>query len=815
MSWYTFVQRTVMNRYRIGWFCCFCYFLFFYTSILAQPKASISGKLVKQNNPIAFASLILYASNDSLKPISNTISDSLGFFELSGMALGKYRLNIRSIGFLPKTIDLQITSANNVLNLGSISLIDAGETLKSVTVSSEKKLIQRTSQGFVVNASASITQLGGTATDLLRNTPTVLVDAEGAITMRGKTPMILINGRNSSITNTDQIAASSIESIEIINSPGANYDADAEGGIINIKLKKGKQSGTNGALAVGAGFGAKGRMNSSFLLNHKTEKWNLGLAYDNRFAGRDRTIDGLRTNFTSPDQYQIRQFRFDDRLESLQNLRLSADYSPSKNTSLGFEAIFSGEGQDNNETLTSTTTTSANKFNTKSQRQSIEIARSKIAEYAANFSHKSIGTGALLTASVSSSFNKDRENTDINSINLTENGSQIGSIFYQKTHNYEDALVVNMKTDYSYPLSDHSKIETGYKGIIRSLDADFQSYDLTNGIYVPNTKASNVFQFREQVHAAYVQISSSVGEKGNPRFKYDIGLRAEAINNNGKTITQNVAFDNKYFNLFPSASLVFYNSAEQFWKIGYNRRINRPGFGQLNPFIDITDSLNQHGGNPYLKPELVNAFELGFSKDWSNYSFYSALFYRNATNAIREQTIVQPNGVAIRTPVNFGNATTYGLENIFTAKPFKVYDFNLSLTLFKQQYSGENVNTDLVTDVFSWNGKFINNFQIWSGGKLQITGIYNSPIAAPQGERLANYNVDMGFQQKLGKGNSRLGLVVTDIFNTLQNGSNTYGTNFSGYRISKSDTRAIMLTYALTFGTSFKEKLMENKFSIE
>ncbi len=160
MAWHTFVQRTVMNRYRLSWVCCFCYILFSYTSILAQPKASINGKLVKQDKPIAFASLILYTSSDTLKPISTAISDSLGNFELNGMPLGKYRLNIRSIGFLPKIMELQITSANSVLNLGNISLVDAGETLKSVTVTSEKKLIQRTSQGFVVNASASITQLG-------------------------------------------------------------------------------------------------------------------------------------------------------------------------------------------------------------------------------------------------------------------------------------------------------------------------------------------------------------------------------------------------------------------------------------------------------------------------------------------------------------------------------------------------------------------------------------------------------------------------------------------------------------------------------
>ncbi|MGE5106794.1 MAG: outer membrane beta-barrel protein, partial [Sphingobacteriales bacterium] len=212
-------------------------------------------------------------------------------------------------------------------------------------------------------------------------------------------------------------------------------------------------------------------------------------------------------------------------------------------------------------------------------------------------------------------------------------------------------------------------------------------------------------------------------------------------------------------------------------------------------------------------PELIHSFELGYSKDWDKLSLYSMLYYRYANNSIRQFTVLKPNGVALAQPQNFGTVITYGIENIFTAKPFSKYDFNLSVSFFRQNINGSNVSNDVAGNIFSWYGKLINNFVLWSGSKLQLSGVYNSPIATPQGKRIAIYNADLGFQQKLGKGNSRIGLIVTDIFNTQKNGFITNAEDFSYNRRVKADTRAILITFAYTFGTSFKEKLMENNFT--
>jgi outer membrane receptor protein involved in Fe transport len=779
----------------------------------AQDVGSIRGKVLDKETALEFAGASLFNIIDTITAKRNVITDSAGNFLINTVPFGKYFIKVQLIGYKTEQINIVLNSQNKDFDAGNISLVVDSKQLQTVTVTSQKNIIQKTTQGFIVNASANLTQIGGTATDLLRNTPTVVVDAEGAITMRGKSPLILINGRNSSIGSTDQIPSSSIESIEIINNPSAQYDADAEGGIINIRLKKNKQRGTNGAIALGAGFGAKGRVNSSFLLNHKTVKWNYAVAYDNRFAGRIRNIQGNRVNFDLSDEYYLNQLRNDDRFDQVQNLRLNIDFSPNAKNVWSFEAIGSKEGQDNDETLTSTIETQSKDFNSKSTRHSLELERSKVAEFAINYSHKYDDKRKSFSASISSSFSYDRENTDINSQSFEKDNSAVGDPFYQQTHNYEDANVTNIKADYVYPVSPKAVIETGYKGILRFLDANFQSLDKIDGSFIINPAASNIFKFNEQVHAAYIQYNAFIGDDDNPKWKYDAGLRAEQVTNDGKVVSPHTPFSNNYFNLFPSANIAYYKQQNEFWKLGYSRKITRPGLGQLNPFIDITDSLNQHGGNPNLKPELIHSFELGYNKDWQKFSIYSVLYYRYATNSIRQFTVLDSNGVALSQPQNFGTVVTYGIENICTAKPFLKYDFNLSVSLFQQNINGTAVEQEVTSNVFSWYGKLINNFVLWSGSKLQITGVYNSPVATPQGKRIAIYNVDMGFQQKMGKGNGRLGFVITDIFNTQKNGFYMTGSNFTYNRIGKVDSRALLIMYAYTFGTSFKEKLLENKFS--
>ncbi len=783
---------------------------------IGQTTGTISGAVVNENKALEFVAVTIATSTRASKIVKYTSTDSTGHFIFEKVLFGEYQIKFSLIGYAAATQKISVSATQADVHLQPIHLEADTNQLQTVNVTSQKKLIEKTPQGFVINAAANITQAGGTATDLLKNAPTVVVDAEGGITLRGKTPLILINGRNSKLSNPDQIPASSIESIEIINNPSAKYDANAESGVINIKLKKNKQNGTNGSLALGLSAGAKGRVSSSILLNNKTKKWNFGLGYDNRFAGRIRKIDASRTNFNLPDTYLLNQKRDDERVERLQNLKANIDFMPNEKTSFAFEAIGSLEGQDNDESLNSLLYKQNKNFNANTDRHSVELANGKVAEFAFEYNQKFANPKTNLTINLSTSLNYDRENTDINTQALTETRSNIGNPALQKTHNYEDGNISTLQADYSLPIAEKGQIETGYKLILRHVQADFETADYLAGAYVINTAASNVFTFNEQVHALYVQYNAFLGNKDNPTWKYALGLRAEQVFNDGKTQNMGSSFSNDYLNIFPNADLTFFLHTGEFLKLSYGKRINRPSLGQLNPFVDITDILSPHSGNPKLNPEIIDAVELGYNKEWSHFSFSTNLFYRYATNTIRQFSKLQPNGANLRLPLNIGNAITYGLENVCNIHINNFYSVNASLSMFQQKLNATNITVDALQDAFGWNTKLINNIVPWSGGKLQIVGNYNSALATPQGKNVEQYYIDLGFQQKLGKsGNMRIGLTIVDIANTLQNGTINNTLDFSSYRYGKVDTRAIMITFGFSFKSAFKEKMLDNPFSKE
>ena len=794
----------------------FVFFCFLYMTCFSQNSGAIKGKVTDGNHPVEYATVLLSTVADTSKVIQYALTEADGSFVLENIAWGEYRMQVRIIGYNPVTRKITLSRETSEQNIGNIILQEDATMLAQVTITGQRKFIQKTPQGFVINAASNITQIGGTATDLFRNAPTIAVDAEGGVTLRGKTPLILINGRNSAMTNLDQIAASSIESIEIITHPSARYDADAESGIINIKLKKSMGEGFNGAVAAGVGMGAKGRVNSMVMLNYKHGKWNAGVSYDNRFAGRIRNDERNRTNFDLPDEYFLNQSRSDERVDRLQNLKFNTDFTPNEKNSFSFEAIGNTRGEDNYETLYSTWLSQSNVTGAMNKRYSKEIRRSKTGEFALMYNRKYDDDRKNLSAIVSNSIEQGRENTDITTQSMKDNHELTGEPFLQRTHNYENANMYNAILDYAFPISANIVVETGYKGLFRSLDADFQTSEMMNDVYEVNTKASNMFHFREQVHAAYLLFNAFTGrDEANTKWKYSAGLRAEQILNDGNTQNNDASFENQYLKFFPSANIVFYPHPDEFLKLGYAKRINYPGSGQLNPFVDITDALTQHSGNPYLKPEIIHSLEFGYNKDWTKYSLSATLFYRQSFNTIKQYYVLNPNGAILYFPQNFGKAYTYGIENVFYAKPLHFYNLNMSLSLFEQRIDGTDVAGDISNDAFCWYGKIVNNFVFWHESKLQIIGNYNSSVVTPQGKTVAVYNVDLGFQKRLGNRNAYLGLVVTDIFNMLKSGDIQNTPTFSLHRSSKSDTRAILFTFAWTFNSTFKEKLLENKFSPE
>lgn len=780
-----------------------------FISDFAFGQNQISGILKnKDGNPIEYGNVLLFQKTDTLKIFQGTTTDSTGHFRFSGINTDVYLLKFHCIGYKANSIET-VKLQEQDLFINSVVLEADITLLNAVTVTAKKELIQKTNTGFVVNADATLSQQGGSAVDLLRNTPTIFVDAEGSVNLRGKTPMILINGRNSKLDNINALPANSIEKIEVITTPGASYDAEAENGIINIILKKGKADGLNGAVAVGGGVGYSWRLNNSAMLNYKKRNWNIGVSYDNRLAERNRKARGDRENFNLPTQYFLTQRRNDDRNEGIHNLRANIDYV-NKKDAFGAELLLGFENEINFETLFNTLENKERVFQSKSKRFSDERRNEKSSEIALKYERKFKSEGQKLSANISTSFNNGIEKTAISTQSLSATDAQIGSPFLQRTSFTDNSSVSNFRIDYTQKAG-KGVFETGYKVLLRSFSNDFSREDQINGNYTFVANRTGTLNFDEWVNAFYIQYKKNTDTK----WDYEIGLRAEQTHNNGLVKSLGVDFENNYFNLFPTVNIGYNIAGNQSIRISYGKRINRPSLGQLNPFTDITDSLTQRSGNPKLLPEISNNLELGYSKDLKKGSFLSKIYYRNSQNSILPFTVLRNDGVLFTQPLNAGTTQTTGIETIFTIEPNRFWQTNWSISLFNQQIDAKNINAEALNAVLSWNTKWINDFTLWNKAKLQVIGVYNSPTATIQGNRIAVYNVDAAFQQKFWKDKARFGLIVTDIFNTQKNGFIWETKNFNFSRVFKVDSRAVLLTFAYTFGTTFKEKLMENKFTNE
>lgn len=784
-----------------------CFFITCFLTNSVYTQNQLLGKLKDSiGKPIEFANILLYTQSDTVKVFKGTTSDSAGHFVFLAVNAGKYLVKVHSIGYKNYSLFVEKSSQQN-LALNTIILENNASALNEVTINSKKEFIQKTKNGFIINADATLSQQGGSAIDLLRNTPTVFVDGEGAINLRGKSPMILINGRNSKLANLNAIPANSIDKIELITSPGASYDAESENGIINIILKKGKTDGFNGAFSISSGAAYSWRLNNSVMLNYKKKQWNFGVGYDNRLAERNRKADGDRVNFNSPTQYYLTQRRNDIREEGIHNIRSTIDYSGVKYI-IGAEIIFGFEKETNFETLFNTLENRSKIFQSKSRRFSDERRNENAFEASLKYEQKLKKEGQKFTINLSTSNSNGIENTAINTQSLTVDNNSLGSPYNQRTGFAEESSINNLRVDYAQKIN-NGLFETGYKGLLRNFGINFSQDDELNGSFIAVPNRTGKLNFNEWVNAYYAQYRKTINEN----WDYEVGIRAEQTNNKGNVNSLNVDFKNNYFNLFPNANIGYIITNNQSIRFTYGKRINRPSLGQLNPFVDITDSLTQRSGNPNLMPEISHNLELGYSNNFSKSSIMAKVYYRNSTNSILPFTLLLPNQVLFTQPFNAGTTITVGFETIFAFDPFPFWKSNWSASIFNQSIEAKNINAQALNQLLSWNTKWINDFIPWKKSKLQVIGVYNAPTATLQGNRIAVYNVDIAFQQKMANDKARFGLIVTDIFNTQKNGFIWDTPDFNFSRIFKVDTRAVLLTFAYTFGTSFKEKLMENKFS--
>ncbi len=791
-------------------FALFFLLILQFSSFYLFPQSNeIQGNLINHQNPIPFADIILFKNKDLSNPIAYDLADSLGQFKLKKISGDSLLLKIRALGYKEKLVNINFNN-NTKIFLNNIEMEESVKELNNVVVVGQKLALQKLPNGISFDAKQNITQAGGTANDLLKNIPTILVDAEGGLTVRGKTPLILINGRTSGISNLNTILASSIEKIEVLNNPGAEYDADSDGGIINIILKKESKLGTNISGFIGAGKGIKERESGGITINHQDEKFNYAFEYDFKKSLRFRNISSNRLNSLDYINYQLLQNRHDDRIENSHNLRFNFDYLINSKNTINLELIQTLEGQTNDEFLNSSIFNKIGELNGKNLRESLELERESVTELDLNYEHLFKKPGNKIIINFASSIGKTTQNTNIKTKDLFTLSNNFGSIYNQKTNFKEIPNINSLRIDYENILSEKLKLIIGYKGILRSTKDNYQNLNELGNTFIINPLNSNLFNYNENIQAFYFNFES----QGNQKIKYQIGLRAENVNNNGLSESYNtVNFKRNYFNLYPNLIIEIPAGQNNHFNLNYSRRINRPSLGQLNPFIDITDSLNTHGGNPYLSPEYINLGEIAHSMKGENWNLTSTAYYRYAKNTILAYTLIKPNNIAFLSPQNIGNTKTVGIEEIFDINILPIWNLNTSFSAYNMDLNGSIENNSIKNSVFSYYGKIINNFNLRNNVKIQLVANYESPTATTQGTRLGYKFVDIGIQKRILNNKASLGLVISDIFNTQRSGTTLIDSNFSQTRTYKVDTRAIFISFAYSLADIFKSTLIENKFS--
>lgn len=768
--------------------------LFFSCLVLSfqsfSQEQTLTGKLIDREtkSPIEFAQVAIFTTESS-NPVTYSDTDESGAFRLK-VKSGSYTLKVFFIGYADFALtDLRISGSQD---LGVLELIPDNQNLEEVVVQTTKLPVRTSMEGITITPQNNLANIGGTLLDILRTTPSISVADDGTISLRGSSSTnILINGRNSSLTqNLDQLPASAVEEVRVINNPNARYDAEAEGGVIDIILKKGQDLGTHGGLE--ATYGTRNRTNLGARINHRSAKWNTFAGYNYRDWKEVGTRNSTRILFE--EEETLTQQTDNTGRNAGHNLNYGADYYFGKNV-LSYEGVF----QSSLDRQTNTLFAELNRPGIESGsfdyvRQNNESETDKGLDNALIFEHSFKEKGHLLRATASHSYRNQFKTQNISIFNGTLDPQPENQTGSERAFTDETRNISIFQVDYIRPL-ESGKLEFGLKSNLRKFDNDFQyqRLDESSQEFVTDPRVSNRFIYEDQIHAGYGVYSRTVN-----KLEFALGLRGEYTRVD--TYLQNTEERNvqNYVNLFPSVQGLYTLDEVNSLKFTYSRRIDRPTAWRLNPFPDITDSLNVRRGNPNLQPELINSFEIGHLANFKKASLTSNLFYRKVNGELDFITIVE-DGISYSQPENLLSSGSYGLELIGTAEVNDWYSLNGSFTLFRIAVDGSNISEEFTNSGFSWTAKLTQDFKLPKGFNFQIAANYDSPEIEAQGRDLSQYFIDMTLQRGFLGDKANLSLSVRDVFDTLRFAGNALTNRFSQEFTNKEETRIVLLSARFNF----------------
>lgn len=782
-------------------------FLMLAGAVSAQ-QVNLKGKVLDgtDNRPLEFANIALLSLPDSAV-VTGGMTDLDGNFVFEAES-GAYVFRVGFIGY--ESYFERITlGERSQMNFGTIKLQPDSQNLEEVVVEGVTSMFESDIDKRTYNVENSIVSQGQTAAQLLSTLPSIQVDDEGGITMRGSgNILIYINGRPSNLSGDDtesilaQFPANSIQSVELITNPSSRYDATGVGGIINIVLKKNEKLGFNGQ--VDASIGTREKYQGGINLNYGTDKANYFLSYNYQNRRQIEQGEGTRTTDLEGFSPTLSQVQDGYELEKTHLIRTGVDYSISPKGMLGvyFQGNFDDEIEyadidQKNLSLTGSLDSSFVRTNE-------EMSKSSNLEGGINYTLNLDSLGQRLYTSLSYAYDDRSQEEYYEQMFLTSEGaSDPDKRLIQTNDRPRESNLVVFQMDYEKPFESGAAIETGLKGTFGNWiwSQRFSQGDLSND-FIPTEvdTLTDSFDFTENVYAAYFTYKNKKG-----KFGYQAGLRAEYTETLGETVRNQESIPNDYFNLFPSLFLSYTLGQENELTANYTRRISRPSIWDLAPIYRVRDQYNLSIGNPYLQPEYTDSYELGYMKGWTRYLLNATVYHRYSTNVETRITRITDDNVAIQSRENADTRSATGFELVNQVQVTNNFDATLTGNFFYSEVNGENIEGGFSNENFSWTLSFLGNWLIPKWFSVQAQGNYRGPIVLPQGQIEPQWSLNMGVRKDVFNGKGTVSLNVSDIFNTRNFRITTEDARFTQYRKFQRETRVGTLSFTYRFG-GFKEK---------
>lgn len=771
----------------------------------ARNKVKVTGKVFEKvsKQPLEYATISIMAPNDT-KAIAGGITNPKGEFEVA-VAPGTYDIKIEFISF--KSTEIKQKNIQEDTNLGVVNLSEDAAQLNEVVVRAEKSTIEIKLDKKVYNVGQDMMVKGGTVSDVLDNVPSVSVDTEGNVSLRGSDNIrILIDGRPSNAINVAealrQLPADAIDKVEVITNPSARYDAEGGSGIINIILKKGKNQGFNGTFIASTGIPETYGLSAN--LNYKTEKLNYfttaGYNYRTNEGG------GLTNSQYFNEDGSTKSFLDEDRdtkrIRNGFNARAGIEWTIAPNTFWTNAINYQKNSGEDKDLINYNNFDAGHNFTGSSYRLNNADTGSDNVEFTSNLIKNFNDKGHKLTADLSISRNTDDSNSVIDA-----------SPNFNNTLNDQVQKQVQLQADYVLPLGKGGQFEAGYKGSFGDLNNEYYVTDENN---VKDPNLSNNLEYKENINALYTQYGFKVN-----KFSYLFGLRWEDTNIQVNLLDTNDFNTKKYNNLFPSAFISYEISDQSNFTASYSKRLTRPRGRFMNPATNYSSNINIFQGNPDLDPSLTDKYDIGYIKRWDKVTFNTSAYFEDTKDVfsfVRTPTGELVNGIPVilSRPINLGKEQKFGFEFTLNYTPFKWWKLNSNFNFFNVKSTGENNYTDAVTgetvvqnldnQANSWFARINSKVTLPYKIDWQLTAMYNGEQKTAQGKNLGQFGMNTALSKDVMKDKATIAFNISDVFNSRIMKSYTYLENQTSYSEMQFRKRQFNLSFTYRFNKPKSER---------